>query len=153
PETKAGFDRLVVEAGKLFGPRPYGSYRFLVSLSDHIAHFGLEHHECSDDRLPERSFIDPTTRMRAVSLFPHEYTHSWNGKFRRPAGLATPDYQTPMQGELLWVYEGLTEYIGTVLTARSGLWTPEQARAHWATKAQFAKDQRGREWRPLVDTT
>jgi predicted metalloprotease with PDZ domain len=153
PETQASLDRLVIEAGKLFGARPYGSYKFLISLSDHIAHFGLEHHECSDDRLGERAFIDPTERLRAVSLLPHEYTHSWNGKYRRPAGLATPDYETPMDGELLWVYEGLTEYVGTILTARSGLWTPEQVRAHWAVKAQFAKDQRGREWRPLVDTT
>ena len=94
-----------------------------LHLSDHVAHFGLEHHESDDSRIDERALIDEDARKLSASLLPHEYVHSWNGKYRRPADLATPDYQQPMQDDLLWVYEGLTNYLGFVLTARSGLLT------------------------------
>src|SRR6185437_1424793 len=127
-ETQLAYKRLVAETGALFGSRHYRDYHFLLTLSDNVAHFGLEHHESSDDRVDERTMIDPTLRITNADLLPHEFTHSWNGKFRRPAGLATPDYNTPMKGDLLWVYEGLTQYLGTILCARSGLWTPEQLR-------------------------
>jgi predicted metalloprotease with PDZ domain len=121
PEFVAHMKKLVAETDALFGARHYENYHFLFTLSDHVAHFGLEHHQSNDSRVGERALIDKGLGDLELSVLPHEFTHSWNGKFRRPAGLATRDFQEPMQGELLWVYEGLTEYLGDVLTARSGL--------------------------------
>jgi predicted metalloprotease with PDZ domain len=149
---RKGFDNLVAEAGALFGARHYRHYNFLLSLSDNVAHFGLEHHESNDSRLGERYFLDPVEWTLGASLLPHEYTHSWNGKYRRPEGLATPEYETPMQSELLWVYEGLTQYFGYLLTARSGLYSPEQWRDEMAIIAGRLSHWPGREWRSLEDT-
>ena len=152
PETQVELHNLVTEAYALFGARHYRDYHFLLTLSDDVAHFGLEHHESSDDRTAERSLIDDAERIEFATLLPHEYVHSWNGKYRRPAGLATPDYQQPMKDDLLWVYEGLTEYLGEVLTARSGLQTPEQWREDFAGLVAQYENRPGREWRPLQDT-
>jgi len=152
PELEQHYKQLVTEAGQLFGATHYRDYHFLLSLSDHVAHFGLEHHEANDSRGRERSLIDPSLNQLMAGLLPHEYTHSWNGKFRRPAGLNTPDYDVPMKDELLWVYEGLTEYLGNVLTARSGLLTPEQYRDNLALTAASMEYRSGRTWRPLLDT-
>ena len=146
------FDNLVAEAGALYGARHYRDYHFLLTLSDHVAHFGLEHHESNDSRVGEGYLTDPAQWTLGASLLPHEYTHSWNGKYRRPAGLATPEYQSPMEGNLLWVYEGLTEYFGYVLTGRSGLQTPEQWREQFAEIAMTYSHRPGRKWRPLEDT-
>jgi predicted metalloprotease with PDZ domain len=151
PQTK-GFDNLVAEAGALYGARHYREYHFLLTLSDHVAHFGLEHHESNDSRLGEGYLTDPAQWTTGASLEPHEYTHSWNGKYRRPAGLATPEFETPMEGNLLWVYEGLTQYFGYVLTGRSGLQTPEQWRENMAQVAMTFSHRPGRNWRPLEDT-
>jgi predicted metalloprotease with PDZ domain len=151
-DLEARFRRLVAEAGALFGARHYRDYHFLLTLSDDVAHFGLEHHESSDDRTYARSLTDDTARLDFADLLPHEFVHSWNGKFRRPAGLATPDYQRPMTDDLLWVYEGLTNYLGSVLTARSGLRNPEQAREELARVAATADRRPGRNWRSLQDT-
>lgn len=152
-DTEQQYKNLVAEAGALFGARHYRDYHFLLTLSDHVAHFGLEHHEANDSRVDERSLIDETGRKLMSGLLPHEYTHSWNGKYRRPLGLATPDYQQPMKGELLWVYEGLTSYWGDVLTARSGLLNAAQARDGLALIAAGMSHRPGRQWRPLLDTT
>lgn len=152
PATTAQYKNLVAETGALFGSRHYGSYHFLFTLSDHVAHFGLEHHESSDDRLEERTLIDDGPRKTAASLLPHEFVHSWNGKYRRPAGLATGGFDAPMKGDLLWVYEGLTEYLGEILTPRSGLWSPEDFRESLAATAAELDTQSGRTWRPLEDT-
>ena len=153
PELKAQYERLVVEAGALFGVRHYRSYRFLVAMSDHISHFAVEHHECSDNRMPERFLIDDSYRHSGNQwTLPHEFVHSWNGKYRRPAGLATSDYQKPYRTSLLWVYEGLTQYLGFVLTGRSGLYTQETSLNNFAQIADWAKNQRGRNWRSLEDT-
>jgi len=143
---------LVEQATKLFGAHHYRDYHFLLSLSDHVAHFGLEHHESDDSRIDERGLVDDTARKMAAGLLPHEYVHSWNGKYRRPADLATPDYQQPMQDDLLWVYEGLTQYLGEVLTARSSLLTPEQVRDNLAITAAALDHTPGRAWRNLQDT-
>ena len=151
-ERVAALKRLVAEARALFGAEHYDAYHFLLLLSDHTAHFGLEHHQCSDDQVGEQSMRDPMGLLGSAGLLPHEYVHSWNGKYRRPAGLATPDYQKPMRGELLWVYEGLTQYLGNVLAARSGLFTPKQYRNVLALAAAGLENHRGREWRPLHDT-
>jgi predicted metalloprotease with PDZ domain len=148
----AHYRNLEAQAGKLFGGRHYRDYHFLYTLSDHVAHFGLEHHESDDSRVPERGLVDEKLRGLYAGLLPHEYVHSWNGKYRRPAGLATPDYQKPMQDDLLWVYEGLTSYLGDVLTARSGLWTPEEFREDVADIAGRLDHEPGRTWRNLQDT-
>ncbi|MGO8933367.1 MAG: M61 family metallopeptidase [Terracidiphilus sp.] len=153
PEIQKGMTNLVAESGKLFGARHYRDYHFLFTLSDHVAHFGLEHHESNDSRLPERTLLSPGAGVLVGSLLPHEFVHSWNGKFRRPAGLATPDFEKPMQDDLLWVYEGLTEYLGPLLGARSGLFTPEQYREYLAgAAAMLGPGRPGRTWRPLLDT-
>jgi predicted metalloprotease with PDZ domain len=146
------YKNLVEQANKLFGAHHYRDYHFLFSLSDHVAHFGLEHHESDDSRVGERGLVDDTARKLEASLLPHEYVHSWNGKFRRPADLTTPDYEQPMQDDLLWVYEGLTNYLGTVLTARSGLLTPEQSRDDLSLTAAGLDHTPGRAWRNLQDT-
>jgi predicted metalloprotease with PDZ domain len=146
------FSKLVRETGALYKSRHYGSYHFLVTLSDQVAHFGLEHHQSSDDRVEPYTFISDSKFILNGLLLPHEFTHSWNGKYRRPAGLATPNYQVPMVGDLLWVYEGLTEYLGDVLAARSGIWTPEQYRDRLATIAAQYDNRPGRTWRDLQDT-
>jgi predicted metalloprotease with PDZ domain len=152
PEVWDHYKNLVDQANKLFGAHHYRDYHFLYSLSDHVAHFGLEHHESDDSRVDERGLVDDNMRKMEASLLPHEYVHSWNGKYRRPADLATPDYQQPMQDDLLWVYEGLTNYLGTVLTARSGLLTPEEARDDLGITAATLDHTPGREWRNLQDT-
>ena len=144
--------RLMAEANALFQAHHYRDYHFLFTLSDVEPPNGLEHHESSDDRAPERTLIDPNLRLLMAGLLPHEFVHSWNGKYRRPAGLATSDYQQPMKGDLLWIYEGLTTYLGEVLTARSGLYTPEQFREQVALTAAELDDRAGRIWRPLEDT-
>jgi predicted metalloprotease with PDZ domain len=146
------FSNLVRETGPLFTARHYNSYHFLLTLSDSVAHFGLEHHQSSDDRVEARTFLDDDLKMLSASLLPHEFTHSWNGKYRRPAGLVTPDYQQPMKGDLLWVYEGLTEYLGDVLAARAGLWTADQYKSFLAASAAALDHRPGRTWRNLQDT-
>jgi predicted metalloprotease with PDZ domain len=156
PETVDQYKNLVKETGALFGSRHYRGYHFLYTLSDHVAHFGLEHHESSDDRYSERALIDPEPRKADGYLLPHEFVHSWNGKYRRPAGLISNGhdggYDTPMKGDLLWVYEGLTEYLGEILTSRSGLWTVEDYRESLAATAADLDTKFGRSWRPLEDT-
>ena len=152
PDLWDHYKSLVEQTNKLFGAHHYRDYHFLLSLSDHVAHFGLEHHESDDSRIDERGLVDDAERKAAAGLLPHEYVHSWNGKYRRPYDLATPDYQQPMQDDLLWVYEGLTEYLGEVLTARSGLLTIDQERDHLAQVAAQLDHTPGREWRNLQDT-
>jgi predicted metalloprotease with PDZ domain len=153
PKFIASMKKLVEEARALFGAQHYDHYNFLFTLSDRVAHFGLEHHQSNDSRVAERALLDETQGRLALGVLSHEYVHSWNGKYRRPAGLATPDFQKPMQGELLWVYEGLTQYYGNVLAARSGLWTPEEYRDNLASAAASLDQRPGRKWRPLIDTT
>ncbi|MDQ2833022.1 MAG: M61 family peptidase [Acidobacteriota bacterium] len=151
-EHIADFDKLVRETGALYKSRHYGSYHFLVTLSDEVAHFGLEHHQSSDDRVAANTFTDDREFVLDGLLLPHEFTHSWNGKYRRPAGLATDNYQKPMEGDLLWVYEGLTEYLGDVLAARSGIWTAEQYKQRLSTIAATYDNRPGRTWRDIQDT-
>jgi predicted metalloprotease with PDZ domain len=152
PADVAHFQRLVREANALFGAHHYRDYHFLLTASDHVSHFGLEHHESSDDRVGESFLTEPEGVRLSAELLPHEMVHSWNGKYRRPAGLATPDYQQPMRDELLWVYEGLTDYLGKVLATRSGLETNDDFRENIAQNAAMLEHRTGRAWRPLADT-
>jgi predicted metalloprotease with PDZ domain len=148
----AAYQKLVAETGALFGARHYRQYHFLLTLSDLVGGHGLEHHESNDSVASERALLDPDQHMLYAGLVPHEFVHSWNGKYRRPAGLATLNYQEPMIGDLLWVYEGLTEYLGNLLAERSGLWTDEQYREALAGTAAALDHRAGRKWRPLEDT-
>jgi predicted metalloprotease with PDZ domain len=152
PEDLSAFQKLVAETGPLFAARHYRQYHFLLTLSDQVGGHGLEHHESNDSVGAERMLLDPDLHMLYGGLVPHEFAHSWNGKYRRPAGLATPNYQEPMIGDLLWVYEGLTEYLGNLLAARSELWTDEQYREALAATAAALDHRTGRQWRPLEDT-
>lgn len=153
PENQKQMINLVAESGKLFGTRHYRDYHFLLALSDHVAHFGLEHHESNNSRLPERTLLLPSSGQSLGGLLAHEFVHSWNGKFRRPADLTVPYYEQPMKTDLLWVYEGLTDYLGPMLAARSGLWTQEQYHEYLASiAAMLGPGRPGRTWRPLLDT-
>src|SRR5215471_7714364 len=148
----ASYKQLVAETGKLFGARHYEKYHFLWTLSDQTAHHGLEHHESSDNGTGEDVFSDKDSHDLEADLLPHEFVHSWNGKYRRPEGLATANYQKPMHGDLLWVYEGLTDYLGNILAARVGLRSPEEFRENLAYTAAMLDHRAGRTWRPLEDT-
>jgi len=152
PEVWQHYKNLITQTNALFGAQHYRDYHFLFSLSNHVAHFGLEHHESNDSRLSERSLVDPTARLLGAGLLSHEFVHSWNGKYRRPADLATPDYEKPMQTDLLWVYEGLTDYLGEMLSARMGERTPGELRDSLAYTAADLDHTPGRAWRNLQDT-
>jgi predicted metalloprotease with PDZ domain len=153
PEELQFHKNLVIQAQKLFHSHHYDHYDFLYSLSDTVGGKGLEHHQSSEDGTRANYFTDWPAGIAGRALLPHEYTHSWNGKFRRPADLWTANFNEPMQNDLLWVYEGLTDYYGNVLTARSGMRTPEQARDAIAQIAAMFEISPGRTWRSLEDTT
>ena len=146
------YKRLIAEADALYKSHHFRDYHFLLTLSDNVMGLGQEHHESSDDRVKQHTLVDPNARLLMAGLFPHEFSHSWNGQYRRPEGLATSDFQEPMKGELLWVYEGLTEYLGTILSARSGLLTPAQSRDRIASVASEMAHRAGRRWRNLQNT-
>lgn len=149
--TIDAYRRLLTQEYAMFGGYHYEHYDFLVSLSDYVRG-GLEHHQSSEDDAGADYFADPDGLLAEADLIPHEFTHSWNGKYVRPAGLATSDYQQPMEGNLLWVYEGLTQYIGEVMAARAGLWTPLAYRDQLAYWAAYMAHRTGRSWRSFEDT-
>ncbi|HWE99711.1 MAG TPA: peptidase M61 [Caulobacteraceae bacterium] len=144
---------LVRQAYRLFGSHHYDHYDFLLTLSDRLGGIGLEHHQSSEDGTSPKYFTDYAATVADRDLLAHEFTHSWNGKFRRPADLWTPNFNTPMRDSLLWVYEGQTQYWGYVLAARSGLMTREEALDAIALTAATYDRRIGRSWRPLEDTT
>jgi predicted metalloprotease with PDZ domain len=144
---------LVTQAYRLFGSHHYDHYDFLFSLSDKMGGIGLEHHRSSEDGANPRYFLDWDRTPSVRDLLAHEFTHSWNGKFRRPADLWTPNFNTPMRDGLLWVYEGQTQYWGYVLAARAGLITSQEALDAIALTAATYDARIGREWRDLEDTT
>ncbi len=153
PEVQKEMTNLVAQEVAAFGGPHYRDYHFLVTLSDLMGHFGIEHHESDDSRLPERTFLMPDAGREGGALLAHEFAHSWCGKFRRPADLSTPDFETPMETDLLWVYEGLTTYMGNMLPVRAGLWTPEDYHRYIAgMAASMGPGRPGRTWRPLLDT-
>ena len=144
---------LVQQAYRLFGSQHYDHYDFLVSVSDVIPPSGVEHHRSSFDGVFANYFTEWDKSASVHSLLPHEFTHSWNGKFRRPADLWTANYNEPMRDSLLWVYEGQTQYWGNVLSARSGLWTKQQTLDELASITARYQAEPGRNWRSLQDTT
>jgi len=153
PDQLAAYRNLVKQAYTLFGSHHYAHYDFLYSLSDQVQENGLEHHQSSEDGSAPEAFTEWDKTAYDRDLLAHEFTHSWNGKFRRPADLWTPNYNVPMQDSLLWVYEGQTQYWGQVLTARAGLWSKQQALDELAEVAAYYDNESGRRWRALQDTT
>ncbi len=154
PEQLKLHRTLVTQATTLFGSHHYDHYDFLFSLSDQLGGNGTEHHQSSEDGLGADYFTAWSENAPERDLLAHEYTHSWNGKFRRPADLWTPNFNVPMGDSLLWVYEGQTQYWGYVLTARSGIWTQQQFRDALAmTAANYQRNRAGFAWRTLEDTT
>ncbi|MGH9407193.1 MAG: M61 family metallopeptidase [Terriglobia bacterium] len=153
PEELKLHRNLVQQEAKLFDSHHYRHYDFLFSLSDTLGGEGLEHHQSSEDSTKANYFTDWAAGVPERDLLAHEYTHSWNGKFRRPADLWTPNFNVPMRDDLLWVYEGLTQYYGYVLTARARLRTPAETRDLIARIAANFEISAGRTWRPLIDTT
>ncbi|HEX7822143.1 MAG TPA: peptidase M61 [Sphingobium sp.] len=152
PDQIARHRKLVAETIALFGFRPFDHYDFLFSISDEMGRIGLEHQRSSENAVGTGYFSRWNDGPGDRNLLAHELVHSWNGKYRRPVGLATADYSTPMRGDLLWVYEGQTQFWGYVLGARSGLYSHEQTLDAFATIAARLDITRGRQWRPLADT-
>jgi predicted metalloprotease with PDZ domain len=153
PEQLEAHRALVRQAYKLYGSHHYDHYDLLLAVTDHMSGIGLEHHRSSENATVPNYFVDWDRLPDTRALLPHEFTHSWNGKFRRPADLWTPNYNVPMRGSLLWVYEGQTQYWGFVLAARSGLHSKQQALDALASTAAAYDRRIGREWRALQDTT
>jgi predicted metalloprotease with PDZ domain len=154
PEQLRAHQELIVQARKLYGAQHYDHYDFLLALTDNLGGIGLEHHRSSENSEDPGYFTEWDKLTPGRDLLAHEYTHSWNGKFRRPADLATPNFNVPMQDSLLWVYEGQTQYWGFVLAARSGLWNAEQTRDAIAmVAANYADNRPGLGWRNVQDTT
>ncbi len=152
PTTLAALNNLVREADALYASHHYHVYHFLLTLSDVAGGEGLEHGQSSDNGVGEKGFADDAHQLAEADLLSHEFTHSWNGKYRRPVGLYQPDFATAQQGALLWVYEGMTHYLGNVLAARSGLKTQAQYRDMLAMSAANLDYKPGREWRSTEDT-
>ena len=153
PEQLEIHRALVQEAYALYGSGHFEHYDFLLALTNRLGGIGLEHHQSSENSLAPTLFTDWESNVAGRDLLPHEFTHSWNGKFRRPADLWTPDYAVPMRGSLLWVYEGQTQYWGGILAARSGLYSQEQALDWLAMIAARFDHLPGRKWRAMQDTT
>lgn len=145
--------KLVVQSGHLFDYRPYAHYDWLLSLSDSLQEDGLEHHQSSDNRWGEEALLDEVQRQELGDLLAHEFVHAWNGKYRRPTGLLSPNYQQPVDSSLLWFYEGLTNFWGEVLPVRCGLMTPELFREQLALTAARFDHQTGKKWRSLEDVS
>jgi predicted metalloprotease with PDZ domain len=152
PSVVSDLEHLVTEAVAMYQSTHYESYHFLLTLTKFPPYGGLEHHESSDNSLPQNALKTDVALQVGGPVLSHEYTHSWNGKYRRPAGLATSNYADPMRGELLWVYEGLTDYLGNVLGARCGFMTAEQYRSYLAATAAELDTTAGRRWRSTEDT-
>ncbi len=153
PEQIEPHKKLVEQAVKTFGSEHYDHYDFLLGISDNLGGIGLEHHRSSENGVESGYFTDWNNSLGARGLLPHEYSHSWDGKYRCGATSWTPDYRTPIQNEMLWVYEGQDQFWGYVLSARSGLYSKEQTLEAWASIAADLDARRGRDWRPLIDTT
>ncbi len=144
---------LVQQADRLFGARHYDHYDFLLAVTDKLGGIGLEHHRSSENSVDVKYFTDREATLADRDLLGHEYTHSWNGKWRRPADQLTPNLNEPLQNSLMWVYEGQTQYWGLVLTARAGLMSKQQALDVLAMSAASFQNIPGRQWRAMQDTT
>lgn len=153
PAQVAPHRELVVQADKLFGPRPFDHYDFLVALTDELGEIGCEHHRSTEIKTAAQYFTKWETHAPSRDVMAHEYTHAWNGKYRRGADSWTPSFDRPIRNSLMWVYEGQTQYWGNILSTRSGMWTLQQALDSLARTAATYENRAGRRWRPMSDTT
>ncbi|WP_343528789.1 peptidase M61 [Sphingomonas sp.] len=153
PEQIDAHKRLVEQAVKTFGAQHYDKYEFLLSISDQLGGIGLEHHRSSENGVTPGYFTDWNAGPGRRNLLPHEFTHSWDGKFRRGSDLWTPDFRTPMRDSLLWVYEGQTQFWGYVLQARSGMVSKQDTLDQYASILAVYDTAPARQWRNLLDTT
>ena len=153
PEQIEQHKALVTQADKLFNSRHFDHYDFMLTLNEHMADLGIEHHRSSETGYSPHYFLDWDGLAADHDLLAHEYTHSWNGKYRRPADLWTADYNQPQRGSLLWVYEGQTQYWGLVLACRAGLISKPQMLEELAALSASFDAMPGRQWRSLQDTT
>jgi predicted metalloprotease with PDZ domain len=152
PALLVELSNLVRETGAAYNSRHYNVYHFLLTLSDVAGGEGLEHGQSSDNGVGEKGFSDAAHQLAESDLLSHEFTHSWNGKYRRPFNLYQTDFAKMQEGSLLWVYEGMTQYLGNVLAARSGLKSQEQYRDILAASAANLDYKPGRDWRSTEDT-
>ena len=153
PDVVEHFERMVAETEAEFGGPRYTRYNLQISLGDAIDHYTLEHFESSENRLPSTGLSDPRVLLTTATMIPHEYIHSWNGKYRTPVGLDITTYQDPIKAKLIWVYEGLTDYISGIMAVRSGFWSEDQLRQSLAIDAAEMTYHTGRTWRSMQDTT
>jgi predicted metalloprotease with PDZ domain len=153
PENLSTYSKLVDEALALFGARHFDHYEFLLAMTDRMGSIGLEHHRSSENQYEPETLIEWDKMAWDRNVIPHELVHSWNGKYRRPADMWTPDYRTPMQGSLLWMYEGQTQFWGWILAARSGVQPKDIALGAIASAAGYRSEAPGRQWRSVADTT
>jgi predicted metalloprotease with PDZ domain len=153
PENLATFRKLVDEALALFGARHFDHYDMLLAVTDRLGGIGLEHQRSNESDFNPTDFIEWDKMAWDRNVSAHELVHSWNGKYRRPEGLWTPDYRQPMRGNLLWVYEGQTQFWGWVLAARSGIQPKDVVLGSLANQAGYYSTQAGRAWRSVEDTT
>jgi predicted metalloprotease with PDZ domain len=152
PKKLDGFKAVVGEMDAIYGARHWKNYHFLLTLSDEMPHNGVEHGSSSDDGTGGDGFTDENRILGTAGLLSHEFNHSWDGKYRRPADLATSNFQVPERTELLWIYEGMTEFYGDLVPARAGLWKPEYYRDSLAGSYAYEDHEPGRLTRPLIDT-
>jgi predicted metalloprotease with PDZ domain len=149
----AKYKRLTAEAIQLYCGRHWSDYHAELSLSDAIGFEGIEHHQSSDNRAPDDFMTNPDTQFVGGDLIPHEFSHSWNGKYRRPFDLQQPNYNVPEHTELLWVYEGLNQYLGDVLSFRSGIRDPNDFPERIASVYARLAYETGRNTTPIIDVT
>jgi predicted metalloprotease with PDZ domain len=147
------YERVPAEAFAMYGSRHFLDYTALLTLSDELGFQGIEHHQSSDDRADDDFLTDPDESLSGGDLVTHEFSHSWNGKYRRPDDLTTPNFQVPMQTDLLWVYEGMNQYLGDLLSFRAGIREPKQYPEYLATVYSEMDTETGRATTPLIDLT
>ena len=145
--------KLVTESLALFGARHYDKFTFLLALTTGLPQYGLEHHASTVNVLRPTALGDGTGTPGQwnANLLPHEYVHSWNGKHRRPYGLAGTSFNQPLSTDLLWVYEGLTEYLGEVLMVRCGFYPFDAEREHLRQTLLSLDGREARKWQSLRD--
>lgn len=154
PEQLKAHRALVQQIYKLYGARHFDRYDFLLALTSKLGGIGLEHQRSSENSAEPGYFTEWDKNWLGRDLLPHEFNHSWNGKYRRGADLTTPNFNVPMGDSLLWLYEGQTQFWGQVLAARSGLWSEQQTRETLANvAATYDRGRPGLAWRALQDTT
>jgi predicted metalloprotease with PDZ domain len=153
PQVVAEYKRMTPQALALYGSRHWNWYHSLLTLSGEIGFQGIEHHQSSDNRAPDDFMTDPREQIASGDLLTHEFSHSWNGKYRRPADLTTLNFQIPMQTDLLWVYEGMNQYLGDLLSFRMHIRDPKSYPEYVANIYAQMDSEPGRLTTPIIDTT